>query len=166
MRRRRHSLALLAGLVLFLGAMNYQILAKERILAQGTIMLAPLRPVDPRAFMRGDYMALGYDRQGLPEDLPIDGRLVVRLDENGVIQPQRLHDGGPLAEDEHLLTYRLRGHDGRILRLGPTAFFMEEGQGPAYAQAEFAVLRVAADGTSVLVGLADAEGRMLGRGSP
>ena len=56
------SRALLAiAVVLVLGAVNWSIVAKERIKTQGERIYLALAPVDPRSLMQGDYMALRFE---------------------------------------------------------------------------------------------------------
>ena len=52
--------ALIAATVLVLGAVNWSILAKERIKTNGERIFLALAPVDPRSLMQGDYMALRF----------------------------------------------------------------------------------------------------------
>ena len=73
----------------------------------------------------------------------------------GVAQFQRRDQGEPLATGEHRLTYRIR--KGR-LRVGVDAFYFQEGLADTYQPARYGEMRVAADGTSLLVGLRDADG--------
>jgi len=145
------------GLLLALTLPNFAIWQKERTVASGTSMLLELAPVDPRSLMQGDYMRLDYviarsinDQNGWPRD----GLLVVSLDSTGVARFVRRHDKYvPLGTGERLLRYRLR--DNRV-RVGSNAFHFQEGRADRFARARFGELRVDAQGTSVLVGLRDA----------
>ena len=53
-------LYILAVLVLFLGGYGLSVYRMETVLAEGKTILLPLAPVDPRAPLMGDYMALRY----------------------------------------------------------------------------------------------------------
>ena len=53
-------LYILAVLVLFLGGYGLSVYRMEAVLAEGKTILLPLAPVDPRAPLMGDYMALRY----------------------------------------------------------------------------------------------------------
>ncbi|MCH5143727.1 GDYXXLXY domain-containing protein [Desulfovibrio sp. UIB00] len=53
-------LYILAVLVLFLGGYALSVYRLETVLAEGKTILLPLAPVDPRAPLMGDYMALRY----------------------------------------------------------------------------------------------------------
>ena len=151
---------LFGGLGLVLGAVNFAIVDKERLLRNGATMLVELAPVDPRSLIQGDYMRLDYAMTRRTEvgggyGWPRNGRVVVTLDEHGVAQFERRYEGGPLAPGEHLLQYRIRG--GRRMRIGSDAFFFEEGTASRYTTARYGELRVDENGESVLVGLRDAE---------
>lgn len=53
-------LYILAVLVLFLGGYGLSVYRMEAVLAEGKTILLALAPVDPRAPLMGDYMALRY----------------------------------------------------------------------------------------------------------
>lgn len=144
------------GLALALLAVNGLIVQKEWLLQRGDLLLLPLETRDPRSLMQGDYMTLRYAiARDAGESAEPDGRLVVRVDADGVATFARYDRGEPLQPGEHLLRYRSRGAFG--LRLGAESFFFQEGQGDRYAAARFGMLRVAASGDAVLAGLADAQ---------
>ncbi len=154
------------GLLLVVAVLVVQVVRKELALAQGTPVLLELAPVDPRSLIQGDYMVLDYAvsrearRASGMGPLPPEGRLVLRLDEHGVGHfVRRDEPGTPLAPDELPLRYKVR--DGRV-RLGAEAFFFQEGHADRYAKAKYGELRVSANGSSVLVGLRDAERQPLG----
>ncbi|WP_426754151.1 GDYXXLXY domain-containing protein [Myxococcus sp. Y35] len=153
------------GLALALLVPTGLVIQKERILRSGKVVLLELAPVDPRSLMQGDYMVLDYAisqaRRGELASIPADGRLVLKLDPNGVGTFARLDTSGtPLAPDEAKLRYRVRA--GRF-RLGAESFFFQEGHASRYEDARYGELRVAEDGTSVLVGLRDAQRQPMGR---
>jgi uncharacterized membrane-anchored protein len=146
-------------LFLVLGTVNGLILAKERTLAEGTSILLRLAPVDSRPPMRDDHMALRYrlTRQIPAAALESSGHLVVALDGSGVASFRRLHRGEALLSDEHLLFYRKRGG----LHLGADAFLPGRDEAGRCAEAAYAELKVDREGRSVLVGLRNAELRLL-----
>ncbi|MEQ9333110.1 GDYXXLXY domain-containing protein [Thalassobaculum sp.] len=169
MTRWLPALCLWGGLALVLVATNLLILQKQRVLDDGRTVLLTLRPADPRSLMQGDYMELRYAEALVPvaQEAPeIDGRVVVALDGDGVARFLRFDDGGDLAPDEQRLRYKRRSPAGLEPRpdqmeifIGAESFLFQEGHADAYSEARFGILRVAADGSSVLAGLADAEGR-------
>lgn len=144
-------LILLAGVLIVLLAVNYNIFTKERTLAKGKTMLLTLAPVDPRSLIQGDYMILRYVMaDNIPQDqLTNRGRIVVTLDEKQVAKFVRIDDNSPLNDDEYLLAYR--NLDG--LRLGAESFFFQEGDSEIFSKAHYGELRVDQAGASVLVGL-------------
>ncbi len=152
------------GLLLVAVVLVGLVMRKESVLKNGTPLLLELAPVDPRSLMQGDYMVLNYaigrevnsDWDAKPEQ----GRLVLRLDENGVGRfVRREEPGAPLGPDELLLRYKIRQHR---VRLGAESFFFQEGHADRYANAKYGELRVAGDGSSVLVGLRDVDRKPLG----
>jgi uncharacterized membrane-anchored protein len=156
------------GLLVVVTALVVLVLRKEQVLAHGTPVLLELAPVDPRSLIQGDYMVLDYavSREARPArgPGPKEGHLVLRLDENGVGRfVRRDTPGTPLAPGELLLRYKVR--KGRV-HLGAESFFFQEGHAERYARAKYGELRVATDGSSVLVGLRDAGRQPLGRAVP
>ena len=153
------------GLILVLTAANYTIRQRQHIVERGQAVLLDLRPVDPRSLMQGDYMALRYSDSAFPQTseksgLPRRGAFIVELDERNVATFSRADDGRELAANEVRLKYKQVDSSGRI-RLGAESFFFEEGQAPQFVNARYGVLHVDAAGNSVLIGLADADGRVI-----
>ncbi len=74
-------LIILLNLLLLLAFVNYAVVQKEEMLADGKLILLELAPVDPRSLLQGDYMRLGYKMaEGVrPDSIPKRGYLVVRL---------------------------------------------------------------------------------------
>ncbi|ABF90315.1 conserved hypothetical protein [Myxococcus xanthus DK 1622] len=141
------------------------VVQKEHVLRSGTPVLLELAPVDPRSLIQGDYMVLDYaisrERDANPVTTAKDGNMVLRLDANGVGSFVRFDTPDtPLAPGELKLRYRLRKER---FRLGAEAFFFQEGHADRYEGARYGELRVADSGSSVLVGLRDAQRQPLGR---
>ncbi len=143
---------------------NTQIVVKQGIIEDGRIMLLRLAPRDPRSLLQGDYMALRYAmadqvaRAAEPAGVT-DGRVVVALAANGEASFVALDQGQPLDQSQQVLRFRRRGE---TVRLASDAYFFEEGQWEAFANARFGELRVDDDGDAVLSGLRDADGNRLG----
>jgi uncharacterized membrane-anchored protein len=154
----------LAATVGILVIVNTQIVIKQGIIADGTIVLLRLAPRDPRSVMQGDYMALRYAmadpvaRASKAAGIT-DGRVVVELAANGEAGFVGLYQGQQLSQSQRVLRFRRRGGS---VRLASDAYFFEEGQWPTFADARFGELRVDGDGDSVLTGLRDADGNRLG----
>jgi uncharacterized membrane-anchored protein len=165
-------------LVVFLAGFAWSVATKEAQLKNGETLIVRLAPRDPRAFLLGDYMTLNYAmdnevntalserymggkklrtarRDGaLRAKLPGDGVAVVRLDARKIASFVRLDDGSPLGDEERRLYFRVRGRGARI---AAPAFYFQEGFAKDFDSAEYGELRVAADGTSLLVHLLDGE---------
>ncbi|OZI66243.1 GDYXXLXY domain-containing protein [Bordetella genomosp. 11] len=161
---------IVAGLALVLAVVNTGIWQREQLLASGHIVRLALAPVDPRALMQGDYMALRFAaareitrlQDGQPATVAglwggpaTDGYLVLLPDAEGVAQPVRVQPAPePHDAREVVLRYRLRA-DG--VRLVTNAFFFPEGEAARYEQARYGELRVGDDGTGLLVRLLNAD---------
>jgi uncharacterized membrane-anchored protein len=149
----------IAGLLLVLGAANYNIWKKEQVLDSGRQVMLELRPVDPRSLMQGDYMMLRYSTDTFPDEdaiksLARKGTIVLSVDASGVGKFARLDDDTTLAGEDMRLQYKYVLGSGE-LRLGAESYFFQEGQAEVYANAKYGVLRVDESGASILVGLAD-----------
>ena len=191
-------LYILVVLVLFLGGYALAAHRMETVRAEGKTILLALAPVDPRAPLMGDYMALRYvvnndirkalaaqknaqkNAQGNAQEHAAkadqkaatareqkrnaEGLAVLRITNDPVPQAAtfvRLDDGSPLQADEFLLAYRLRGYE--VTSAAP-AFYFQEGTAHQYAGAKFGIFKLAADGKTLLVGLCDGGGRVIGGG--
>lgn len=160
-------LLLIGGLALILVIANRDILAKRHTIAEGRVVLLEIQPADPRSLLQGDYMALRYGERLMPQEdvtaaLPRNGTAIVALDPDGVARFVRLDDERPLAAGEQRLRFK-HASDSGALQYGAEAFFFQEGDAALYDSAKYGVLRVDADGNSILVGLADASRNMLNR---
>lgn len=175
----------LAGLALALAVVNVGIAGRERVLAEGRVLLLELAPADPRSLMQGDYMALRFAAAE-----PIRTAMLADC-------PQRIGDAGMgdtrssfecMAEEKssnYADGYAVFSVDrdgvGRFLRMQPTpatavpgdiavrvrlrgwegpriasnAWFFPEGQADRYQPARYGELRVGDDGTALLTGLHD-----------
>lgn len=157
-------LLLLAGLVAAVGLPNYDIVRKQQVVEHGTQVLLELRPVDPRSLMQGDYMSLSYHAQAFPPPDPgvspaRRGTFILKL-VDGVAYFSRPDDGGVLADGEIRLNYKRRAYSDDF-SYGADSFFFQEGTAELYAGARFGVLRVDAEGNSILVDLADKDHKLL-----
>jgi len=166
----------MAGLscLLIIALINWSIIGKERLLAEGRVVYLKLAPVDPRSLMQGDYMALDYEvaraaLRALPDTAgdrnsatglqPHDGRIVVLLDNRSIASFARIEDQHPLAENEFLLRYRVR--NGRV-KFATNAFFVQEGTAHRFQDARYGMFRAGPDGELLLTGLCDDSLRELG----
>lgn len=160
----RKLIAVLAGLIILL-AVNFTIYQREKLLADGRVVLLELAPVDPRSLMQGDYMALRFKvaTDAFPDwnvaRESVDGRLVVTLDERGVASFKRIADSTPLAANEAVLQYRIRDNQ---VKFATNAFFFEEGSEQKYQIARYGEFRVSPDGEMLLTDLRGADLAVLG----
>ena len=152
----RKAIAIAAG-VLLLALANWTVAEREKQLAHGRVVLLELAPVDPRSLMQGDYMALrfkaaddAFGRFGKVKDVPVDGRIVVKVDERGVGTFVRRDGGEPLAQGEVALRYRIR--DERV-KFATNAYFFQEGHAKLYDRARYGEFRVARSGELLLAHL-------------
>jgi uncharacterized membrane-anchored protein len=135
------------AVLLVLGAVNWSIVARERIKTHGERIFLALAPVDPRSLMQGDYMALRFE---LANNLSTEaeGTAPLFVDARGIATL----NASPKAGD---LRIRYRVRNGQIW-LGTNAYFFEEGSAGRYEGARYGEFRVDRDtGEAVLVGLAD-----------
>ncbi|GAB4441611.1 MAG: GDYXXLXY domain-containing protein [Chloroflexi bacterium OHK40] len=152
-----------AALLTALAWFNWQVIATERHIAEGTPVLFELGTADPRSLIQGDYMVLSYR---LPDalvaaDLPQRGLLAVTRDADGVVVDARLYEANDLLAPGELLVAFHRC--SWVVCVGPDSFFFQEGEAEIYAAARYAELRVAPNGEAILVGLRDENRAPLGR---
>ncbi|WP_341668132.1 GDYXXLXY domain-containing protein [Alcaligenes sp. SDU_A2] len=169
-----------AGLVLILAAANGVIAQKERILADGRIVVLELAPVDPRSLMQGDYMALDFavSRQldALLEQLPAEQahiargqkrlRVGMQIDAGGVAQVRGVYleqDGrsvwiapGWQAEPDGLVMVQLRRRNAGWSP-GTDAWFFAEGAGQRFEAARYGQFAVSESGQALLRRMLDAQ---------
>lgn len=153
----------LIGGAVALMAVNWQIVKSENLRRTGAEVLLPLRPVDPRSLMQGDYMVLQYAI--LPDKAPDVGTVILAVDQNRMAKFQRLDDGAPLQPHEQRLRYKKSPKTGRV-RFGIESFFFQEGDQTRYSSARFAIVRISAEGDAFLTGLADDKGEPIQRLNP
>jgi len=146
-------LLIAAALLLVLGAVNYSIVAKERIRTHGQRIYLRLEPVDPRSLMQGDYMALRFElatrieaARYLEKDERDSAALVIAPNDVATLNE-------PLDAPGPRIRYRIRNDQ---VWLGTNAYFFEEGTASRYEQARYGEFRLdPGSGEAVLVGMAD-----------
>lgn len=155
---------IIINLLLLLGYFNWSIFQKEQTLKNGRLVLLQLAPVDPRSLMQGDYMRLNYKESGFnlrnwEEETPPRGYAILKTDSNHVAQIIRLQESPePVNDSELMMKYKII--DGRLF-LGAESFFFEEGQDTIFENAAYGGLKVDDKGESLLVGLYDADFRLI-----
>lgn len=153
------ALALIAmGVVLVSLAAGQAVRASEKLLAEGRRIYIPLRPVDPRSLVQGDYMALAFDTGALPDPGRAgDGRAlsgphvaVAAIDARGVAKFVALD--APPAQGQVPVQIRVKN---RRWFVGSDAWYFEEGRAQDYGGAKFGQFRLGEDGRLLLTGMAD-----------
>ncbi len=144
-----------AGLIFMLGYFVRGIKAMEILRTSEQSVLLPLRPVDPRAFMQGDFMALAYAQTARPkidgeDELPPKGMAVLSLDENNIGSFVRIGETSKAA-NEVIMKFT----DSSRAPYGGARYFFEEGTAAAFEGADYGVFKVDARGNAMLIGLAD-----------
>lgn len=153
---------IIAGLLISLWFVNGQIRTMNAISTTGADLMFKLRPVDPRAFMQGDFMALAYDRGSFPEldkEASSTGIAIVKVDDHGVGTFLRLDGGEALGENEIRINYA-RDYNGSVT-YGGERYFFQEGTAKVYEEADYGVFKVAENGRALLTGLADENRKIL-----
>lgn len=130
---------------------------KEGILRTGTTVLLELAPRDPRSLLQGDYVTLRYaESDAVLEATGWDDRrtrvVVFHQGDDGVARFVRLDDPTPLGTGDLRLRAQ-RVESGYAF--GADSYFFSEGNGATWERARYAEVKVARDGTAVLVGLRD-----------
>ncbi|RMX05985.1 hypothetical protein D8I35_12675 [Corticibacter populi] len=168
----RYALAAAVALALALAA--WTVLRHEHTLRHGQPILLELAPVDPRSIMQGDYMTLDYAEEQVLRSqyqqrssrdegtLPVSPATYAYLRVDAQRRARVAALGDTPAAPGGLIALRLRGR-AHAPALGPHAFFFQEGAAQVYETAHWGELRVAPDGTALLVTLRDAELRPLGQ---
>jgi uncharacterized membrane-anchored protein len=143
-----------AAALIQIGLIGLMVADRIRILRSGTDVLLQTRPVDPRDFLRGDYVSLAYDISTVPagalKDQPAarDGRTVfVKLapGSDGFYRALSVSDKPvPVSSPEVLIRGRVEGTSNcnqgtgcEDLRIdyGIGEYFVPEGEGGAIEQA-------------------------------
>jgi len=150
----RYGLIVLSGLAIA-ALFGSQIKALEDIKQNGETVLLDLRPVDPRALMMGDFMALRYAQErpiGLPDDIAPSGQFVLTLNENKVGTYSRIAEDSTLTENEIKVNYIRRR---RGVTFGAPRYYFQNGTAQSYEAGEYGIFKVAPSGRAILIGLAD-----------
>lgn len=163
--KRVQKLSLGLGTLLVLAVVNIGIYQKQQILAHGETIFLALAPVDPRSLMQGDYMRLRYQvENGLSYQADRDrGYIIIRLDDKKIGHFKGFYQGEPLAPEDRLLRFHDRYGQMRIV---PDSFMFQEGHADLYQGAKYGVFKSTNPHSSILVGLADENLRILGPTSP
>ena len=156
---------ILVNLVLLIGYINWSIVAKEKTLKNGRLVLLELAPVDPRSLIQGDYMSLRYSIAEIPYKTKISkrGYCIINEDPKHAAKFVRFQDKiEPLKPNEFAIKYFSSGNYGFTnVHLGAESYFFEEGQGEKFDKARYGGLKIDNDGNSVLIGLYDQDYKLI-----
>lgn len=154
------------GLLAILSSFSALTWQKEHLRSTGKELLLPLRPLDPRSLIQGDYMRLAFADSALPplamqQIMPAQGTFIFTRDAQNIGNYVRLDRGADLGIDEIRLKYEVKGQPlGRPLIIYSTdSFLFGEGKAEDYAQARYAIFRVDNLGNALVTGLADADAK-------
>lgn len=145
---RRRGLVLLAPTLVVTLLVLGLVAHKEHQIESGAMVLLRLAPQDPRSLLQGDFMRLRYELASEVTSSAAEGDVVVRLDASR-IATTALDEGEAKDGDVRIRWHRVRGQ----VVFGADSFFFGEGRGDQMAAARFVEVRVAADGTPVLMHL-------------
>lgn len=167
--------------------LSWIIAGRAAVLRDGQEVLLKIEPVDPRDFLRGDYVWLNYEIRNVPvklvqnappgEFLAEDGPIFVRLgkDPDGFWRPRSAALGEPSAKAPESGEVVLRGTVSGGWSLGPEAsfsvnygidrYYVPEGEGRAIEadirERPFGILAaVGSDGTAQIKALMDGETKL------
>ncbi|MFO6423168.1 GDYXXLXY domain-containing protein [Motilimonas sp. KMU-193] len=149
------SIAIVIGLTIALLAfVNWDIVQREKWLAQGDIVRLELAPVDPRSLMQGDYMTLNYqilrEIRASADAENLNAYVRVKLNQQSIgrfIELVPEYQKRDPANGELLLQVRIRGHK---VKLATNAYFFQEGHGERYEAAKYGEFRVNGKGELLL----------------
>jgi len=178
--------ATLVILAVFFAGFVFSVILRENLRANGTDVVLPLAPVDPRALLMGDYMTLEFavnndimaELRRKYTDVQRDGRAfpesgvaviaeIPSMNKSGkeahnsqnplpIFGFVRLDDGTPLTSGELPLAFKVRA---RRIVTASTAFYFQEGDAAAYERARFGRLKLDGKGKTLLITLCDSDGR-------
>lgn len=170
-----------------IGFLSWIIAGRAAILRDGQEVLLKVEPIDPRDFLRGDYVRLGYEIRNVPvkliENAPAgefvteEGPIFVRLkkEEDGFWRARSASFATPSAAAPEPGDVDIRGTVSGGWTLGPDAslsvdygidrYYVPEGEGLAIEQdlreRPFGILAaVAADGTTQIKALMDGDRKL------
>ncbi len=179
---------LLFVLAAFLAGFSYSVFRMEDKLATGADILLPLAPVDPRALLMGDYMALDYSANAAilsalrathgrapssrrsmkagngewPDSgmAVMHGNFLAGQDVSGIIPPEALF----VRLDDGTPLGRdefflaFKVRGSRVITAAP-AFYFQEGHARAYERARYGRVKMDGTGRTLLAALCDEQGR-------
>lgn len=145
----RKNYALITVFIMLFLFINLQIFQKETIKTDGEIIYFKLRPVDPRAFMLGDYMSLNFEHNLWNSSEDNLQTFVVTLDHQSIVVDSEPYQGNDLHANQRLFTIQDK--------LRPDRFYFQEGHGKAYDASQYGQFRYRSPNEFLLESLVDAD---------
>lgn len=168
-----------------IGVLAWMIAGRAAILREGPVIVLAIQPVDPRDFLRGDYVRLNYNISSIDralfegEDLEAispEATIHVQLSEDGdgiwqpvratseTIAPEDLPEGDVIVRG-HLRHMVGEGARAVALNYGIERFYVPEGQGRPIETPEVAArlrmhVAIGPDGAAQIKSLHDGEGML------
>lgn len=146
MKTKQNYLLLFAFAVVFI-FMNVQIFQKESIKNDGEVIYFKLAPVDPRAFMLGDYMALNFEhnlRNHSDENMQT---FIVTLNDQKVVIDAEPYQGTTVNDNQRL--FKIQD------QLRPDRFYFQEGHAKSYEEAKYGLFRYVSPSQFLLDAMTD-----------
>jgi uncharacterized membrane-anchored protein len=113
--------------------MNVQIVQKESIKNDGEVIYFKLAPVDPRAFMLGDYMALNFEHNLHNYSDENIQTFIVTLNDQKIVIDAEIYKGSTVKENQRL--FKIQD------KLRPDRFYFQEGHAQSYEKAKYGLFR-------------------------
>ncbi len=132
MKIKQNYLLLLTFAVIFI-FINVQIFQKEAIKNNGEVIYFKLAPVDPRAFMLGDYMALNFEHNLHNYSDHNMQVFIVTLNDQKIAIDAQPYQNGVIQENQRLFEIQDQ--------LRPDRFYFQEGHAKSYEQAKYGLFR-------------------------
>jgi len=138
----------LIGSFLTLLILNVLIIDKEYDIAHSVEIKIPLKPVDPRSLLQGDYMRLAYKFPKKLAEKRAQGQLKITLDVDGFVTHYALYHNEKLEKSQYLLNFVRKKN--RAIHIGSESFLFQEGKGKYYAKATHAIFYLTPSGKTIL----------------
>lgn len=129
----KHNYLLLVAFAAVFIFMNVQIFQKQSIKTYGELIYFKLAPVDPRAFMLGDYMALNFEYNLRNDSKDHIQTFIITLDDHNVVIDAQRYQGGLIQNNQRLFEIQDR--------LRPERFYFQEGHANLYDTAQYGAFR-------------------------
>lgn len=143
----KHNYSLLLAFAAIFIFMNAQIFLKQSIKTQGEVIYFRLAPVDPRAFMMGDYMALNFEHNLRNYSNQNMQTFIVTLNEHNIVINAEPYNNTTVQDHQRLFDIQDQ--------LRPDRYYFQEGHANAYEAAQYGLFRYVAPSQFLLDDLTD-----------